>query len=96
MTNLEFNKKYEHFIEGRGLAFNIESVANYLDELFVDLINVKGFMLMEVTTKHGLCYFESNLPDILFSIGRVMEDAIEERINFLIRVETEIENRNRK
>lgn len=95
MTNLEFNKKYEHFIDGNGLTFNIESVANYLDELFVDLINVKGFTLVEITTKHGLCYFESTLPDVLFSIGRVMEDAIEDRINFLIRVETEIEKRNK-
>lgn len=90
-----FNKKYEHFIEGKGLLIEIESVTKYLDELFVDLINVKGFMLTEVTTKHGLAYFDSNLPEILFSIGRIMEDAIEDRINFLIRVEIEIEKRNK-
>lgn len=95
MSNLEFNKKYEHFIEGNGIIFDIPSVTNYLDELFVDLINIKGFMLKELTTKHGLAYFDSNLPEILFSIGRIMEDAIEDRINFLIRVEAEIERRNK-
>ena len=95
MTNIEFNKKYEHFIEGKGLTINVNSITEYLDGLFPELINVKGFMLKEVCTRHGLAYFETNLPEILFSIGRIMEDAIEERINFLIRVEAEIEKRNK-
>ena len=96
MTNFDFNKKYEHFIEGNGLVIDIDSVSRYLDELFDSLLNVKGFIVKEISTKCGLAYFDSNLPEILFGIGRIMENEIENQINFLIRVETEIEKRKKR
>lgn len=56
MTAIEFNKKYEAYLEDRhyGLAIDDEAVINYLDSKFQEFIKVPGFSYSQIKIKFGM------------------------------------------
>ena len=80
MTNTEFNKKYEKYIEPRfyGLGFNIPEVTGFLDGLFENsLIKIPGFKYYQIKIKFGFSRVYTNLND---HTNRAIEKAIEKII----------------
>ena len=94
-TSKEFNEKYKEYIEEghHGMEIDIPAVLSYIDTVFNDLINIKGFKYSQVKTKYGLARVYTNLDEILPFVGRVIHQELEEKINFILKVEFEIENR---
>lgn len=94
-TCKEFNEKYIKYLdEGQhGLTIEVEGVVMYLDQLFQDFIKIPGFIYSQIGTNFGIARIYTNLPDMLPYVGSTMDKAIEERINFILTVEREIEQR---
>lgn len=94
-TCVEFNEKYIEFLEEghNGLTIEIPGVVVYLDRLFGDLTKIPGFKYSHIIRQHGLARFHNSLPELLPYVGMTMDKAIEERLNFMITVEREIEQR---
>lgn len=95
MTNKEFNEKYIKYLEEGygGLEINYPSIAVYLDEIFRDFIKIEGFKLYQIKTKFGLARVYTNLDELLPFAGRILHQELEEKINFILKVEFEIEKR---
>jgi hypothetical protein len=91
----EFNNKYKEYIdEGHyGMSINEPSVLAYVDQVFNDLTLIPGFKYQEIKTKFGLARVYTNLEDIMPFAGRIINQEIEEKINFILKVEYELENR---
>ena len=93
-NNKEFNDKYNAYLDnGSGLLLDIPSVIAYVDEVFNDLTQIPGFLYTEITTQHGLAKVRTNLQDLMPFAGRILEQELEEKINFILKVEFEIINR---
>lgn len=94
-TCKEFNTKYINYLEesNHGLTIEIPAVISYVDNLFKDLILIPGFKYTEIKTVYGLTKVYTNLDEILPLIGRFVHQELEEKINFILKVEYEIENR---
>jgi hypothetical protein len=94
-TSKEFNEKYKEYIEEGhyGMDINEPSVLIYVDQIFNDLIKIPGFEFSQVKTKYGLARVYTNLEDILPFVGRIINQELEEKINFILKVEYELENR---
>lgn len=94
-TCKEFNEKYKDFLdEGQhGLLIEVDGIVRYLDQIFNDLTKIPGFRYSHIATNFGLARFHNNLPEILPYVGATMDKAVEERINFILTVEREIEQR---
>ena len=94
-TSKEFNDKYKDYIEEGhyGMDINEPSVLAYVDQVFNDLIQIPGFQFSQVKTKYGLARVYTNLEDILPFVGRIINQELEEKINFILKVEYEVENR---
>lgn len=94
-TSKEFNEKYKDYIEEGhyGMDINEPSVLAYVDQVFNDLIQIPGFQFSQVKTKYGLARVYTNLEDILPFVGRIINQELEEKINFILKVEYEVENR---
>lgn len=94
-TSKEFNDKYKDYIEEGhyGMDINEPSVLAYVDQVFNDLIQIPGFQFSQVKTKYGLARVYTNLEDILPFVGRIINQELEEKINFILKVEYELENR---
>ena len=93
-TNQEFNEKYKAYLDGEsGMLLQIPSVLAYVDQIFNDLTQIPGFLYSEITTKHGLAKVYTNLQEIMPFAGRILEQELEEKINFILKVEYEIEHR---
>ena len=62
MTAQEFNEKYSDYLEDRfyGLAIDKESVVNYLDVVFEDLIKIPNFKYQQIKLKFNNASFYSN------------------------------------
>lgn len=91
----EFNNKYKEYIdEGHsGMSINEPSVLAYVDQVFNDLTLIPGFKYQEIKTKFGLARVYTNLEDIMPFAGRIINQELEEKINFILKVEYELENR---
>lgn len=91
----EFNKKYGQFLDKntKGLTIEFPSVIQYLNEIFNDLTKINGFLYGNIEKTLGLARFNNNLPEILPYVGRTMTHEIEERLNFLLCLEREVEIR---
>lgn len=96
-TNKEFNNKYNAYLEKDhgGMQIQVPSVLAYVDEIFNDLTQIPGFKYQQVKCKFGLARVYTNLEEIMPLIGRVISQELEEKINFILKVEYELENRLR-
>jgi hypothetical protein len=94
-TNREFNTKYIDYLEEShyGMDINIPAVIAYVDQIFQDLIKIEGFKYQQIKTKFGLARVYTNLDELLPFVGRIIQQELEEKINFILKVEFEIERR---
>ena len=51
------------------------------------------FKYQQIKTKFGLARVHTNLEDIMPFVGRIIEQELEDKINFILKVEFEVENR---
>ena len=93
----EFNEKYKEYIEEGhyGMEIGEPSVLIYVDQIFNDLIKIPGFQFSQIKTKYGMARVYTNLDDTLPFVGRIINQELEEKINFILKVEYELENRLR-
>ena len=91
----EFNKKYAEYLEEDqiGMTFEIPAVLNYEDEVFTDLVQIPGFKYSQIYTKYGLAKVYTNLEILLPFAGRILSQELEDKINFVLKVEYEIQRR---
>jgi ABC-type uncharacterized transport system permease subunit len=93
-TIKEFNEKYKDYLNHEsGMLLEISSVLTYVDQIFQDLIKIPGFKYQQIRTVYGLAKVVTNLQEIIPFAGRILEQELEEKINFILKVEFEIENR---
>jgi hypothetical protein len=94
-TSNEFNNKYNQYIEEDhyGMDINEPSVIAYVDQIFNDLTQIPGFKYQQIKTKFGLARVYTNLDDLMPFVGRIINQELEEKINFILKVEFEVENR---
>jgi hypothetical protein len=94
-TNKEFNNKYQAYKEEGhyGMDIEIPAVLAYVDQIFQDLTEIPGFKYQQVKTKYGLARVYTNLEEVMPFVGRIINQEIEEKINFILKVEYEVENR---
>lgn len=94
-TSSEFNEKYKDYLEEGhyGMDINEPSVLAYVDQIFNDLTQIPGFKYQQIKTKFGLSRVYTNLDEIIPFVGRIIHQELEEKINFILKVEFEVENR---
>ena len=94
-TSKEFNAKYADYLEENnyGIDINLPSVLAYVDQIFQDLIKIEGFKYQQIKLKFGLSRVYTNLDELLPFVGRIIQQELEEKINFILKVEFEIERR---
>lgn len=94
-TTEEFNEKYKEYIDDThyGMDINEPSVIAYVNEIFNDLIQIPGFKYQQIKTKYGLARVYTNLDDLMPFVGRIINQELEEKINFILKVEFEVEKR---
>jgi hypothetical protein len=94
-TTTEFNEKYKDYLEEGhyGIDINEPSVITYVDQIFNDLTQIPGFKYQQIKTKFGLARVYTNLDELMPFAGRILNQELEEKINFILKVEYEIENR---
>ena len=93
-TSQEFNEKYKDYLNHEsGMLLEIPSVIAYVDQIFQDLIKIPDFKYQQIRTVYGLAKVVTNLQEIIPFAGRILEQELEEKINFILKVEFEIENR---
>jgi hypothetical protein len=94
-TNKEFNTKYKEYKEEGhyGMDIEVPAVLFYVDQIFNDLTQIPGFKYQQIKTKYGLARAYTNLEEIMPFVGRIINQEIEEKINFILKVEFEVENR---
>lgn len=94
-TNQEFNEKYKEYLEEGhyGMDIGEPSILAYVDQIFNDLTQIPGFKYQQIKTKFGLARVYTNLDDIMPFVGRIINQELEEKINFILKVEYELENR---
>ena len=93
--SIEFNDKYKDYLEEGhyGMDINEPSVLAYVDQIFNDLTKIPEFKYQQVKTKFGLARVYTNLQDIMPFAGRILEQELEDKINFILKVEYELEKR---
>jgi hypothetical protein len=91
----EFNDKYKEYIDEDhyGMDINEPSVLSYVDQIFIDLTQIPGFKYQQIKTKFGMARVHTNLEDLMPFVGRIINQELEEKINFILKVEYELENR---
>ena len=94
-TNEEFNTKYAEYLEEEhyGMSIQIPAVLTYVDQIFNDLTKIDGFKYQQIKVKFGLARVYTNLEDIIPFAGRILTQELEEKINFILKVEYELEKR---
>jgi hypothetical protein len=94
-TAEEFNTKYIDYLEEGhyGMEIGEPSVLIYVDQIFNDLTKIPGFQFSQIKTKYGMARVYTNLDDLLPFVGRIINQELEEKINFILKVEYEVENR---
>lgn len=94
-TNEEFNRKYFQYLEEGhyGMSIQLPSVLTYVDQIFNDLTEIPGFKYQQIKTKFGLARVHTNLEEIMPFVGRLINQELEDKINFILKVEYEVEAR---
>ena len=94
-TSKEFNDKYKDYIEEGhyGMDISEPSVLAYVDQIFNDLTQIPGFKFQQIKTKFGLARVYTNLDELMPFVGRIINQELEEKINFSLKVEYEVEHR---
>ena len=94
-TTTEFNTKYKDYLEEGHYGMSIEepSILTYVDQIFNDLIKIPGFQFSQIKTKYGLARVYTNLYELMPFVGRIVDQELEDKINFILKVEYELENR---
>jgi hypothetical protein len=94
-TNEDFNSKYIKYLrEGQnGMSVEVPAVIQFVDSVFSDLILIPGFEYSDISLRFGMCWINTNLHEVLPVVGDSIIDSIEEKANFLIKVENEITKR---
>jgi len=93
-TSKEFNEKYKDYLDHEsGMVLELPSVLAYVDQIFQDLTEIPGFKYQQIRTIHGLARVTTNLQEVMPFVGRILEQELEEKINFILKVEFEIEHR---
>lgn len=94
-TSKEFNDKYKEYIEEGhyGMDIGEPSVLAYVDQIFNDLTQIPGFKFQQIKTKFGLARVYTNLDELMPFVGRIINQELEEKINFILKVEYEVEHR---
>jgi hypothetical protein len=94
-TNEEFNTKYIDYLEEGhwGMQIQVPAVLTYVDQIFQDLTQIPGFKYQQVKTKFGMARVYTNLDDLMPFVGRIIQQELEEKINFILKVEYEVEQR---
>ena len=94
-TCKEFNEKYKDYLEEGhyGMDINEPSILVYVDQIFNDLTEIPGFQFSQIKIKYGMARVYTNLYEIMPFVGRIIDQELEEKINFILKVEFEIENR---
>ena len=77
------------------MQIQVPAVLTYVDQIFNDLTEIPGFKYNQVKTKFGLARVYTNLEDIIPFVGRIINQELEEKINFILKVEFEVEERLR-
>ncbi len=96
-TNEEFNTKHASCLEEEhwGMQIQVPAVLTYVDQIFQDLTQIPGFKYQQIKTKFGLARVHTNLEDIMPFVGRIINQELEDKINFILKVEFEVEERLR-
>jgi len=89
----EFNNKFKDSLDGEGMKLEYKSLAGYMDSVLKDLAVIRGFKWYEITTVQGMGYFDSNIEELIPCVGRIMKDEIQKGINYILKVEYEVERR---
>jgi hypothetical protein len=91
----EFNKKYKDYIEEGhyGMGIGESSVLAYVDQIFNDLIKIPGFQFSQIKTKFGMARVYTNLDELMPFVGRIINQELESKIDFILKVEYELEKR---
>ncbi len=94
-TAQEFNEKYKKYLEEGfdGMQIIMPSIIHYVDQIFQDLIKIEGFKFSQIKTKFGMARVYTNLDELMPFAGRIINQELEEKINFILKVEFEIEAR---
>jgi hypothetical protein len=94
-TNEEFNTKYIDYLEEGhwGMQIQVPAVLTYVDQIFQDLTQIPRFKYQQVKTKFGMARVYTNLDDLMPFVGRIIQQELEEKINFILKVEYEVEQR---
>lgn len=94
-TTTEFNEKYKDYLEegSYGIDINEPSVIIYVDQIFNDLTQIPGFKYQQIKTKFGLTRVYTNLDELMPFVGRIINQELEQKIDFILKVEYELENR---
>tara|TARA_R110000782_G_scaffold30983_6_gene76823 strand:+ start:8436 stop:8771 length:336 start_codon:yes stop_codon:yes gene_type:complete len=94
-TSKEFNDKYSNYLEDThfGIEIEIPSVLTYVDQVINDLTKIPGFKYQQIKLKYGLARVSTNLEQLIPFAGRILTQELEDKINFILKVEFELENR---
>ncbi len=94
-TAKQFNQTYELVCTGEGLIIDVPSVVQFLNLAFIDFLKIEEFEYREISTIRGLPRVDTNLPDIMPYVGRIIQSEMEEMISLMLKIEFEIEERLR-
>lgn len=96
-SNEQFNIKYAEYLEKDhyGMAIQLPSILTYVDQVFNDFTKIPEFKYQQIKVKFGLARVQTNLEEIMPFAGRILTQELEDKINFILKVEYEIENRLR-
>lgn len=94
-TNQEFNDKYKDYLEEGhyGMSIEIPAILSYVDQIFQDFTKIPGFKYQQIKVKYGLARVYTNLDEIIPFAGRILHQELEDKINFILKVEYELEVR---
>ena len=84
MTSIEFNKKYEHWLEDHfyGLAIDVPEIIDYLDKRFQEFVKRDDFKYQQIKLKFGSSRFYADgvsateCDDIEFKIDKLYKEYL--------------------
>jgi len=95
MSPQQFNERFKEYLEegSPGMEIPFPSVSDFAAVWFNDLVKIPGFKYYAINTQFGMAKVYNNLEELLPFAGRQVNIEIEEKINFILKVEYEIVER---
>jgi hypothetical protein len=92
MNRQQFNEKFKEYLEegSPGMQIDFPSVNHFVATWFNDLIKFPGFKFYSIETQYGLAKVINNLEELIPFAGRQVNLEMEDKINFILKVEYEI------